>query len=91
VIVSSITLYEVWKYTITHADETRAQHFVDLLQQGIVIPPDAFIAISAANLSIHHKTALADYLIYATALAHHATLWTQDADFVGPPRREISP
>ena len=48
VIVSTITLYEVWKYTVTHADETRAQHLVDLLQQGIVIPPDTAISIAAA-------------------------------------------
>ena len=52
VIVSTITLYEVWKYTVTHADETRAQHLVDLLQQGIVIPPDTAISIAAANLIV---------------------------------------
>jgi predicted nucleic acid-binding protein len=85
VIVSTITLYEVWKYTVKHADETRAQHLVDLLQQGNVIPPDPVIAISAANLSIRHEIAMADSLIYATALAHNAILWTQDADFDGLP------
>ncbi|MEZ5432199.1 MAG: type II toxin-antitoxin system VapC family toxin [Verrucomicrobiales bacterium] len=79
VIVSTNTLYEVWKYTVTHADETRA--LVDLLQQGIVIPPDTAISIAAANLSMRHKIAMADSLIYATALASKATLWAQDDDF----------
>jgi predicted nucleic acid-binding protein len=81
IIVSTITLYEVWKYTVTHADEARARQLVDLLQQGQVIPPDSSISITAAQISIKYKTAMADSFIYATALTHNATLWTQDADF----------
>jgi predicted nucleic acid-binding protein len=81
VIVSTITLYEVWKYTVTHADEARAQHLMDLLQQGIVIGPDSEISIFAAKISARHKLAMADSLIYATSLTHNATLWTQDKDF----------
>ena len=91
VIVSTITLYEVWKYTVTHADETRAQHLVDLFQQGIVIPPDTAISIAAANLSMRHKIAMADSLIYATALASKATLWAQDDDFKGLPHVKYFP
>lgn len=91
VIVSTITLHEVWKYTLLHAGETRAQHLIDLLRQGIVVPPDPTISLAAANLSIRHKTAMADSLIYATALAHKATLWTQDADFVGLPHVKYFP
>ncbi|MCU0797372.1 MAG: type II toxin-antitoxin system VapC family toxin [Akkermansiaceae bacterium] len=91
VIVSTITLYEVWKYTAINADETRAQQIVDLLQQGIVIAPDTAISLSAANLSVRHKTAMADSLIYATALAHKATLWTQDDDFENLPHVKYFP
>lgn len=91
VIVSSITLFEIWKYTVTHADESRAQHLADFLQQGVVISPDSSIAIAAANLSMRHKLAMADSLIYATALAHKATLWTQDADFKGLPHVKYLP
>lgn len=91
VVVSTITLYEVWKYTATNADEARAQQLVDLLQQGIIIPPDAAISLSAAALSVKHKTAMADSLIYATALAHKAILWTQDADFEKLPHVKYLP
>ena len=91
VIVSTITLYEVWKYTVTHADQARAGLLIDLLQQATVVPPDPDIAISAANLSILHKTAMADSLIYATALAHHAVLWTQDGDFKNLPHVKYFP
>jgi len=85
VIVSTITLYEVWKYTAINADESRARQIIDFLQQGIIVSPDPDICLSAAGLSIRHKTAMADSLIYATALAHHAPLWTQDNDFEGLP------
>lgn len=91
VIVSTITIYEVWKYTITHADENRAQHLIDLLQQAIVIPIDAPISIAAANLGKRHKLAMADSLIYAVTLAHNATLWTQDEDFKGLPNVKYFP
>ena len=91
VVVSTITIYEVWKYTVIHADEIRARQLADLLQQGVVVPPDASIAIAAANLGIRHKIAMADALIYATALAHKSTLWTQDADFNDLPHVKYLP
>jgi toxin FitB len=91
VIVSTITLFEVWKYTATNADEGRAQNLIDLLQQGTVIPPDTPISIAAAKLSIRHKLAMADSLIYATALAHNATLWTQDDNFKDLPHVRYFP
>jgi toxin FitB len=91
VIVSTITLYEVWKYTVTHTDEARARQLVDLLQQGQVIPPDSSISITAAQISIKYKIAMADSFIYATALTHNATLWTQDADFQDLPNVKYFP
>ncbi len=91
VIVSTITIYEVWKYTVINADEVRARQLVDLLQQGSVIPPDPKICITAAGLSIRHKTAMADSLIYATALTHKANLWTQDSDLKGLPSVKFYP
>jgi predicted nucleic acid-binding protein len=43
------------------------------------------LALYAADLSAIHQLAMADALIYATALANNATLWTQDVDFKGLP------
>lgn len=91
VIVSTITLYEVWKYTVTNADQARAGLLIDLLQQATVVPPDTDISLTAANLSIQHKTAMADSLIYATSLAHNAVLWTQDDDFKNLPHVNYYP
>ncbi|KAB2638460.1 MAG: type II toxin-antitoxin system VapC family toxin [Verrucomicrobia bacterium] len=81
IIVSTIALYEVWKYSSVHGDENRANQLFEFMQQCIVVPPESHLAIQAARLSIRHKLAMADSLIYATALAHNAILWTQDDDF----------
>ena len=91
VIVSTITLYEVWKYTVTNADQARAGLLIDLLQQATVVPPDTGISLTAANLSLQHKTAMADSLIYATSLAHNAVLWTQDDEFKNLPQVKYFP
>ena len=40
-------------------------------------------ATPAATLGIRHQLAMADAAMYAMALAHQATLWTQDADYQG--------
>jgi len=91
VVISTITIFEVWKYTMTHADATRAQLIYELLQQGILVAPDAEISIRAAQISIRHKMAMADCLIYATSQIHRATLWTQDADFKDLPNVRYFP
>jgi predicted nucleic acid-binding protein len=47
---------------------------------GLVIPLDADLAIAAARLARRHSLPTADSIIYATALAQRATVWTQDDD-----------
>lgn len=39
------------------------------------------IALKAALISIKHKLAMADSIIYATGLLEGAVIWTQDLDF----------
>ena len=39
------------------------------------------VALSAALISLKHKLPMADSLIYATARAQGAVLWTQDDHF----------
>jgi predicted nucleic acid-binding protein len=48
-----------------------------------VIDLDATLAIHAAALGQRHRLPLADSIIYATAQAADATVWTQDSDFQG--------
>jgi predicted nucleic acid-binding protein len=85
VIVSTICLYEIAKYSTRVAGETATHELLAFLYQHTIIPVSADIATLAASLGASHKLAMADALIYATALSHNATLWTQDDDFEGLP------
>ena len=91
VIVSTISLYEVWKYTVLHADKLRADQIADLMRQSSVYPVGPEIAIHAAALSTKNKLPMADSIIYATSLANQATLWTQDSHFEGLPHVRYFP
>lgn len=85
-LVSSINLYEVFKRILQQRDEDSALKAIAVMGQGRVVPVDDSIALSAAGLSIRHQLPMADCLILASARAHDALLWTQDADFEGLPQ-----
>ncbi len=84
-IVPSLSLTEVFKRLLQQRDESAALTAVALMQQATVVELTAPLALSAAALGYKHKLPLADSVMYATAKAYEATLWTQDADFVGLP------
>ncbi len=79
-IVPSLTIYEVFKRVLQQRNEGDALQAVAVMQQGGVVDLDARIALSAARISLEYKLPMADSVVLATARAHGATLWTQDAD-----------
>ncbi len=91
IIVSTIGLYEIAKYTLRVAGESAAEELLACLHLHTIIPVSSEIATLAATLGTLHKLATADALIYATALIHKATLWTQDDDFEGLPNVRYFP
>jgi toxin FitB len=80
-IVPSISILEVFKWVLRERGEDAALQSAALMQQGTVIELDAAVCFRAARLSLDYKLPLADSVILATAQAHQAQLWTQDADF----------
>jgi predicted nucleic acid-binding protein len=82
-IVPSLSLYEVFKRVLHQAGETGALQAVATMQQGVVVDLTVAIALSAARISVEQGLPMADSVMLATARAHRATLWTQDADFKG--------
>jgi len=80
-VVSSLTIYEVFKRVLQQRDEGSALRAVAVMQQGTVIDLDLRLALSAARVSVDTKLPMADRVVLATARLHAATLWTQDADF----------
>ena len=82
-IVPSISIYEVFKRVLQQRDETDALQAIAVMQQGAVVDLDTAIALSAAKVSVQWGLPMADSVMLASARAHDATLWTQDADFKG--------
>jgi predicted nucleic acid-binding protein len=81
--VPTISLLEVFKRVLQQRGENAALQAIAQMRQGRVVDLDADLAIQAASLGLLHKLPLADSVMLATARAHGAMLWTQDADFDG--------
>ena len=80
-IVPVITIYEVVKKTARERGQELASIALTLMQQGQIVELDLHLTLAATAYNLP----LADSLIYATAQAHDATLWTQDQHFEGLP------
>ena len=80
-VVPVITVYEVVKKLSREAGDEVASAALTLMNQGRVVGVDLNLALAATRNGLP----LADSLIYATAQAHGAQLWTQDAHFDGLP------
>ena len=80
-LVPSLSILEVFKWVLRERGEDVALQLTAVMQQLEIIDLDAALALRAAKLGVAHRLPLADSIIYATAQAFGATLWTQDADF----------
>lgn len=84
-LVSVISLYEVFKKVSQTRNEDHALQAIASMQHGRVVELDGSLALYAARLSVEKRLPMADSIILATARLHRAILWTQDADFEGLP------
>jgi len=80
-VVPTISIYEVFKRVLQQRDEDDALRAVAVMLQGSVVDLDTVLAMDAAIVSNELKLPMADSIMLATARAHEAILWTQDADF----------
>lgn len=84
-IIPAVCLYEVFKITLARAGEEEAIRVAGLMSFGQIIDFNREVALAAASISLQHKLAMADSIIYAIAQMHNASLWTQDAHFQNLP------
>jgi len=84
-LIPVVTIYEVCKVILRESTEDAALQALAVMQKGTVVEVTGALALAAARLSIDHRLPMADSLILATAQAHGATIWTQDADFRSVP------
>jgi AbrB family looped-hinge helix DNA binding protein len=85
-LVPTICLLEVSKRVFQQSGEAAALQAVTNMQEGRVVSMDTATALTAARIGADMKLPLADSVILATARAHDAVVWTQDADFETIPR-----
>lgn len=85
IVVPSICIYEVALAVgrTSGADDVLAA--VAIMRSHTVDDLTPERAVQAAELRRQHRLPTADSIVYATALAHQATLYTQDTDFEGLP------
>ena len=80
-IVPTICILEVFRKVLRQRGENSALQAVAAMEQARVVDLDSSIALGAARLGADLGLPLADSVILATARAHKALIWTQDADF----------
>jgi predicted nucleic acid-binding protein len=84
-LVPSVVVYEVHKKLARTSGKTELDRFLSHALRARQAALDWDIANSAAEISITHRLAMADAIIYATALRYNAQLITADPDFAGLP------
>ena len=77
--------YELYKWVKRESDENTALETIALADDSHVIPLSTDIALMAADLSLSHKLAFADAVIYASARKYQVELVTSDDHFEGLP------
>jgi predicted nucleic acid-binding protein len=82
-LVPAIVLYEVYKKLLSAQRSTAADRFLSAALRARVVPIDERLALLAARTSLDRRLAMADAMIYATALDAGAHLVTSDAHFRG--------
>ena len=85
VLVPTICIAEVFKKVLKERGEDSAFKAIAHMKQGIVIPLDEGIALSAGKISAQNAIPMADSIVYATALSCGASVLTQDNDLRGLP------
>lgn len=80
-VVPVIIIYEVFKVVLRERGLHEALQVSASMQEGTVVDVTPQLAISAAKISLENKLPMADSIIFATARAFDAKLWTMDADF----------
>lgn len=80
-IVPTLCLCEVFKSILRQFTRDQALRKIAVMKQALVVPLDSTLALDAALISQELKLPMADSVLLATARAHNALLWTQDAHF----------
>ena len=73
-LVPTTVQYELYKWVKRESDETTAHDTIALADSSLIVPLTTEIALMAADLTLLHKLAFADAVIYASARKHKVEL-----------------
>lgn len=79
ILTPTIVLYEVLRKLLSVGKAELGERFLSHALRTQVVSLDQHLAVAAATVSLEHRLAMADAIIYATALAHQAQFVTSDA------------
>ena len=85
VLTPTIVLYEVYKVVKRRRSEEEALTAAAQMGKTQLVPLNDTVALTAADASLTYQLAMADAIVYATALTHKAKLVTSDADLASLP------
>lgn len=80
ILIPAIIIYEVYKVLKREVSEEKALLAVGFMKKSKVIPFDDNLALTAADLALHEKLAMADAIIVASAQAYNCSIITSDID-----------
>lgn len=81
----TLVLYEVYKRIRRERGEEEALTAAAQLKKTRLVPLTETVAIRAAEVSLEHRLAMGDAVVYATAILNDAILVTSDSDFSALP------
>lgn len=84
-LVPTTVQYELYKWVKRESDESTALDTIALADDSLVVLLSTDIALMAADLTLSHKLAFADAVIYASARKYNVELVTSDDHFEGLP------
>ena len=85
VLTPTVVLHEVYKWVRRERSEEEALMVAAQVQKSCIAPLSSTIALTAADLSIEHGLAMADSIVYATAVVGGVEVVTSDRDFESLP------
>jgi len=85
-IVPTIVHFELARYLARGVSEEAADETIAFSTQCVVAPLDPWLALQAAQIAEAKALAMADAIVYATAMDNDADLLTCDAHFANLPR-----
>lgn len=85
-VIPTIVLYEVYKKIKRDRSEEQALVAVTTMQDARILPLTEALSLAAADMSLKYKLAMADAVVYATAVRENARLITSDKDLKDLPQ-----